>query len=47
MNIEMLRKMIDEIDDQILKLICERAVNAIKIGKEKNKNNLDFIEHIL
>ena len=43
MSIELLRKKIDRLDEQILKLLSERAVYALEIGKEKNNNNLSIL----
>lgn len=39
MSVEEIRKRIDEIDDQIIKLLNERANAALEIGKLKEKTN--------
>jgi chorismate mutase / prephenate dehydratase len=43
MNIELYRKEIDLIDEKILRLLSQRAELALKIGQEKNKNNLAIL----
>ena len=40
MNIEKLRKKIDEVDEKILDLLNQRAKTAVAIGKEKQKKRL-------
>ena len=40
MNIEKLRKIIDEVDERILNLLNQRAKTAVAIGKEKQKKRL-------
>ena len=45
-KLEELRKKIDKIDDQLLKLINQRAALAIQIGREKSRNNIGGHFHV-
>lgn len=42
--IEEYRKKIDEIDEQLIKLLEERLDISVKIGEYKKKNNLDVLD---
>ena len=43
MNLSSLRDKIDEIDNQILELLKQRAAIAFQIGKLKNQNNVAIV----
>lgn len=40
MELEQLRRKIDDIDHQLLRLLNERAELAVKVGKAKQRSNL-------
>ena len=46
MNIDKLRKTIDEVDEEILSLLNQRAKTAVAIGKEKQKKRLKTHDRI-